>query len=159
MSPCPKCGKEVFEEAVFCPYCGTPIKRALARRSVYPSVGGVLEIIAISICLFVGIWDMVALWVVGFSIEARNALGFMSVSSFAGFGLGLIGAVFTLSRQYFRTSILGAIAVVTSGLINILVFSTMWKSEYYSGLIFGMPIILLAILSLTFTAISKKEFT
>ena len=33
---CPECGKEISDEAIFCPYCGYPVKKKVTQEVVEP---------------------------------------------------------------------------------------------------------------------------
>lgn len=156
---CPKCGSEVFQEAVFCPYCGALIKGVPLRRLVFPTVAGVLEIIAVVFSLQIGLDGIVASqYAVQYSPAQEFALGLLAVFGLAGFALGLTSAVFTLMREHFGIAIGGMLLVIFSGSFYIFASSTIPGWGLDNGVIVGAPIILLALLSLTFTAISKEEF-
>jgi len=154
---CPKCGKEVPDDASYCAYCGTQIKTAIGRKTGFPIAGGILSIIASCVCIFVGILGILT------SIEpyypySRFGMLFMGIFALIGFAFGLTGGILTLRRKNFSLAIIGISLVLVSGFITILASITE-PYGYLGAVIFGVPIILLSILSLIFTAISKQEFT
>jgi hypothetical protein len=154
---CPKCGKEVPDDASYCAYCGTQIKTVIGRKTGFPIAGGILGIIASCVCIFVGILGILT------SIQPdypypRLGILFMGIFTLIGFAFGLTGGILTLKRKNFSLAIIGISLILVSGFIIILVSMTVPYGSW-GAVIYGVPIILLSILSLIFTAISKQEFT
>jgi len=142
---CPKCGKEVSDDVFYCPYCGTQIKVTIKKTTGYPIAGGILGIIASCLCIFVGF----------ISLISPHGWGMFLAGLFnlIGFAFGLTGGILTLRRKTFPLAIIGISLILTASVI------TMSASLIEPFLIvFGLPISILSILSLIFTAISKNEF-
>jgi hypothetical protein len=155
---CLKCGNEAFQEAVLCPYCGARIKGGPLRRPVFPTVAGVLEIIAATFSLLIGLDGIVASqYIAQYSPAEEFALRLLGVFGITGFALGLTSAVFTLMRKHFGTAIGGMLLTILSGSFCIFAFSIIPGFGLGNGVIAGAPTILLALLSLTFTATSEEE--
>ncbi len=154
---CPNCGKEIREEdALFCPYCALPLK-LMKKRSGFPTAAGVLAILSASFCM---VWAIPAL------INAINYFGsrwysssysiFMLISglfSIVAFALGLAAGIATLKRQRFPLAVAGQSVVLASSIV------IGFFMPYGFGWILGVPLLVLSIISVVFTAISKKEFT
>ena len=152
---CPKCGKKLPDEAVYCLFCGTSIKKE-KKRTGFPIAAGVLTIIASCICILVGI-----LFIAAFAVETYGyyEVGYLVPGIFAliGFAFGLTAGILTLKRRTFPLAVIGIIFIMISAFLTFIPFS-----EYYpwtSGLLFGLPTLVLSILALIFTAISREEFT
>lgn len=145
---CPKCGKEVSEEANFCPNCGSQIKIVLAKKSSFPIAAGILEIIAACVCMLIGILGILVPLVVMLTL---------GIFGFVGFAFGLTGGILKIKRKSFALAIIGSCMVQLSGFI-MLITTALSCDIFIVGLVYGMPIIILSNLSLIFTAISKQEF-
>ncbi|MEM3578476.1 MAG: zinc-ribbon domain-containing protein [Candidatus Bathyarchaeia archaeon] len=154
---CPKCGKEVSNEAFYCPFCGTQIKTAISKKTGFPIAGGILGIIASCICIFVGILGILTS-AQPYYPYSRFGMLLMGIFGLIGFAFGLTGGILTLRRKSFQLAIIGISLILVSGFITILA-STTEPYGYIGGVIFGIPVIILSILSLIFTSISKSEFT
>ena len=168
---CPKCGRNVRDEAaVFCPYCGmemTTISIPTASRqgTGFPIAAGILTIIAACASAVAGIIGMTAfegsIVTVSFvspSFSANYPLLYVGMFGILGFSFGLTGGIFSLKREYFAFSIIGMYVIFVSGVATIIAFALAEYSSWVSGLPFGLPIVILSILSVIFTTISKREF-
>jgi hypothetical protein len=154
---CPRCGKEIREEdALFCPYCVHPLK-VFQRRSGFPVAAGVLAIIASCLCL---VWGVPA--TISASVSVGNhylgypyylALLGSGMLGIAAFALGLTASIVTLKRQHFGIAITGQSIVIASSIV------VGFAVSYGFGWIFEIPVLVLSIISVVFTAISKSEFT
>lgn len=152
---CLYCGREFKEEdAAYCPYCGVDLK-AIKRRTGFPIAAGVLTIIASCICLIVTVPSLVGAAVYGwrfFSSFYAILLLVIGVLGVLAFALGLASGIFSFKRMRFGLTIAGESIVLASGVAGAFVGLS------FSGIIFGLPVIILAILGIVFTAISKGEF-
>lgn len=167
---CLKCGKEIQDEtAAYCPHCASPVKPQLSKISGFPIAGGVLLIIAASICLIVGIFAIGVFvstyqyayyygWGSSYYYRPRYEDLLVGIFGTLAFALGLTAGITSLKRNAFAVSILGACFAVSQGFATVLAFVTQWPNSWIVGIIFGMPILVLATLGLIFTAISKAEF-
>jgi membrane protein implicated in regulation of membrane protease activity len=70
----------------------------------------------------------------------------------------LTGGIFSLKRKYFALSIIGMYLVFVSGVATMIAFALAEYSSWVTGLPFGLPVVILSILSVVFTSISKGEF-
>lgn len=84
-------------------------------------------------------------------------IGFLLMGIFGifGFAFGLTAGIFTLKRIHFGVAIVGACFPLVSGAVNIVPIG--YRSTY-AGLLFGLPILILSLLGLIFTTLSKREF-
>jgi hypothetical protein len=148
---CPNCSKESpLQAAIFCPYCSKPLN-VTKKRSGFLTSAGIFTIIAAPISLLIGIlgYASAAIYSPYESYLVVNVLmGFFGILAFA---LGLIGGILTLKRKHFALSITGISLVLVSGIIVSVVIP-------YGCLVFGIPVMILSILGVTFTSISNKEF-
>jgi len=68
-----------------------------------------------------------------------------------GFGLGLTGGILTLKRRMFGLAILGTVFIMVGGIFSF--------ADILTGIVLGIPALVLAIISLVFTGVSHREFT
>ncbi|MEM3623077.1 MAG: hypothetical protein QXR76_04840 [Candidatus Bathyarchaeia archaeon] len=116
-----------------------------------------MGIIASCICIFVGILGILTS-AQPYYPYSRFGMLLMGIFGLIGFAFGLTGGILTLRRKSFQLAIIGISLILVSGFITILA-STTEPYGYIGGVIFGIPVIILSILSLIFTSISKSEFT
>jgi hypothetical protein len=154
---CPKCGDTVPEESKFCPHCGAPIGATPAitvRSSHLPLAGGILAIIDACICAVVGILAMLRYtW----SFYDYSWLFLLGLIAFVGFTFGLIGGITALKRIYYEVALLGTSLIMLSGFVGIIALATARHRIFLEGVL-GIPVLVLAIISLIFIAISRTEF-
>jgi hypothetical protein len=168
---CPKCERNVRDSAaLFCPYCGTelaptsvptPSKKELG----FPIAVGILTIIAACISAITGIIGMIAfegsIVTVGFSnsnFSANYPLFYVGMFGILGFSFGMTAGVFSLKRKYFDFSMIGMYLVFVSGVATMIAFALAENNSWVPGLPFGLPVVILSILSVILTTISKGEF-
>lgn len=159
---CPYCGNEIRDEkAVYCPYCSKPVRDISRKKTGFPITAGILTILAACICSFVGVlfmgayvWYSVQVFHEGLEVFITGFFGIL------GFAFGLASGILSLRRKHFALSIAGLSLLILSGFVIIFGFAMRgYRTALSDGLIFGVPIIALAILSLIFVAISKQEFS
>ena len=170
MLTCPKCGRKIVdEEAVYCPYCSRPLKTEVTKRTDFPTAGGVLLIIATTICVIAGIMAL-AVFLVTYQYTYYNGLaGYYSympryVDLFAGFfGIlaliyGLAAGILSLKRKKFLHCLIGGLLTVGEGFLIVIAFAQQWPSSWIIGMVFGAPMIILSVAGLLFVSIAKEEF-
>lgn len=89
--------------------------------------------------------------------EYNYSFLFMGVFGILAFILGLIGGIMALRKQNFALSIIGMCFLVIQSFVTIGAFFSP-NGDWTSGVIFGIPLLVLSISSLSFLAISQKEF-
>jgi UDP-N-acetylmuramyl pentapeptide phosphotransferase/UDP-N-acetylglucosamine-1-phosphate transferase len=154
---CPKCGDNVPEESSFCPHCGAPIETAPAirlRSSNLPLAGGILAIIDACICAFVGILGVLTY---ASSIYRHDWLLLLGLIAFVGFAFGLIGGITALKKKYYEIALLGTSLIMLSGFVDVIAFAAARHRAFLEAAL-GIPVLILAILSMIFIAISRTEF-
>jgi hypothetical protein len=152
---------------LFCPYCGIGLAVASApppptKRTGFPIAGGILTIVGSCIAAFIGILMLIA------SAFQSNAYYyyynpypyylFIGIFGILGFAFGLTAGIFSLKRRHFAFSIIGISLLLLSGFVTMVLFALMPFGSVWGGLLFGLPAMLLSLLGLIFTAISKSEF-
>jgi len=164
---CPRCGKEVQDpDPIYCPYCRTPLKSIRSRKTGLPTAGGILTIIAACLCIVWGIMGMAMFLAnINYSYYYYGSVpvglfladGILGLLGFAG---GLAGGILSLKRRNLGLSLLGACLTMLSGLVVTLTFGSMGYgfNGWAVGLMFGIPTIVLSMLSLIFIGISGAEF-
>jgi hypothetical protein len=147
MENCPKCGKKVPMGASFCPNCGASLM-VKKGRSGFLTAAGVLTIIAACVCLLVGIAG-IATYDSG---ESYPEYLFTGIIGLAGFAFGLTAGILALMRRALPLVIIGMSLIMFVGLLT-----AVWGLEGF--ILAGVPSLILGILSVVFTGVSRKEFT
>ena len=156
--------------ALFCPYCGmelalTSTPRPSRQETGFPAAAGILTIVAACASAVTGIIGMIAfegsivtVSFVSSSFSANYLLFYVGIFGVLGFSFGLTGGIFSLKRKYFALSIIGMYIVFVSGIATMIAFALAENSSWASGLQFGLPVVILSIVGVIFTTISKDEF-
>ena len=153
---CPKCGDNVLEESSFCPHCGAPIEITpivKIKSSNLPLAGGILTIIDACLCLFIGIVGVLRY---AWSFYNYPWLLFLGLTAFLGFAFGLVGGIAALKRKLYEIALLGVSVIMLSGFVDVVALAA--RHRILLEALLGMPVLILAILSLVFIAISRTEF-
>jgi hypothetical protein len=140
----------------------TNVQPLATRKSGFPIAAGILALVASGIIVLVSIVALVAaVQLFGYVyLGASNAAGLLGVSvwNMLSFSFGLTSGVFVLKRQQFGLSVFGISLLLTGGCVTVLGFGWIAGNSWVTGLPFGVPVIVLAILGLVFVSISKREF-
>jgi hypothetical protein len=145
-----------------------PIERNRnVHKTSFPVAGGILTIIAAGIIIFYAIYytsSIAAIVINSNSYYYQEDLTYLvfvilaGVWSFLAFGLGLAAGILSLKRKHFALSSVGISSLLVGGLFSILGIGLSGRGWSF-GVIVGLPIIILAILSMIFVGVSKNEFT
>jgi hypothetical protein len=73
------------------------------------------------------------------------------IFGFLGFAFGLTAGILALKRRVFSLAIIGMALMIAGGILSF--------ADFFVGIIFGIPTLVLAILSVIFIGISHREFT
>jgi hypothetical protein len=164
MAPvCPKCGKAVSEDAVYCPYCGYGLKPS--AKTVQVSLGASLIIVATatSLILFMlSIKALMQIYVWYPPVVTQNWIIYDQMFSFfslASFLLGLSSSTLLLLRRNFRWSLtlasLLTVSCVAAWTISILEpFTNLGSSFFY----FFLPLVLPALIGTLLVYPRRAEF-
>jgi hypothetical protein len=120
----------------------------MRKRSAFPTAGGILAIIGSCIAIITGIAGLASATGYYNDFGAYMIMGIFGILAFA---FGLTAGILTLKRRVFALAIIGISLLLVSGVITSIAIP-------YAGWIFGLPIAILSILAIIFTAISKREF-
>jgi hypothetical protein len=166
---CPKCGREVHDEdAVYCPFCSNKLKIEVSKRTDFLTAGGVLLILAASICIIGG---MAVLVIFVQSYQNPYYYGyrgstytppyeylFAAVVGFLSFVYGLTAGILTLNRRNLDHCLTGGSFTVFEGFLIVFAFAHQYLSSWIIGALFGVPIMIISGIALLFVSISKEEF-
>ena len=164
MAPaCPKCGKAVTEDAVYCPYCGYGLKPS--AETVQVSLGASLIIVATAASLILFILSIKALMQIYIwypPVVTQNWIFYDQMFVFftlVSFFLGLSTSTLLLLRRNFRWSItlasLLTVSCVAAWTISIVEpFSNLGSSFFY----FFLPLVLPALIGTLLVYPRKAEF-
>jgi hypothetical protein len=157
---CPYCGKEVpNEDTIFCPYCSKPLK-LIKKHSGFPTVAGILTIIAACIVIIFGTLEYSAIandYTIYMhyhtSYDAYDVYGALITGIWCTicFGLGLAAGVLSIKRRRFVLSIIGTSLLLVTALFML--------TESIGLAVLAIPVLILSVLSVVFVGISKGEFT
>lgn len=112
---------------------------------------GVLTIIAAGVCAFLGISFTIGVVRVSPHLMSPYSTE-VGLFGLLGFASGLAGGILTLKRRMFYPAMIGMALLIPEGVV-LHIFGTA------AGWGFGTPIILLAVISMILTAMSKNEFS
>lgn len=148
---CPKCGKKVPDDSVYCPYCAHGLKPSAATQQV--SVAGVLMGVTATGSLILMILSINALtqiynWVPRLVAQKWFIFGQLLTSiSLVAFVSAAAAAVLTLERKNYRMTMVSALVCTFSGLATYVVsviipdFNPLNSFVYYFLPLFVTPLI------------------
>jgi hypothetical protein len=148
---CPKCGRKVPDDSVYCPYCAHGLKPSAATPQV--SAGGILMIVTAIGSLTLLILSINALvqiygWFPRLVAQKWFIFGqLLAVISFVAFVSAASTAALTLGRKNYRLTIISAFVCTFSGLatyaISVIIpdFNSMNSFIYYFLPLFVTPLI------------------
>jgi len=166
MKYCQECGSKIKETSKNHEenkiIVGNEIKRKLLTAA------GILAIVATSLCFIVAIFGLAAYTSEGYNpgmydyystypqyqytyLEHSTHYGLTTAFGFFAFALGIISSISILLKQLFSLVTVGLVGLM--GVALLLVVFELWFF-----VLLGIPILVLTILSMVFTAVSKSEF-
>jgi hypothetical protein len=157
MKYCPECGKELKSKNE-----ASEIKKS-KKKNPYLMAAGIMVLIAASMCIFVAIfgaiefsegeyrhyptcWDDCSERIF---LPQHLLTSMFGVSAFI---FGMISGISVLSKKLFSLSIVGNMLIMTAA-ISLILLSTVHL------ILLGLPILVLAIISLSFTCFKRKDFS
>ena len=168
---CPKCGRQIRDEdAVYCPFCSSVLKAGAVRHTDFPIAGGVLLILAASMCLLAG---MVAMASFISSVQSGYYYDypgqwryyaprywdlFAATFGLVAFVYGLAGGILSVKRRKFAHCVAGGLLTILEGFAVVFAFAQPNPTVWIIGVLFGAPVIILSTPALLFVSISKEEF-
>ena len=167
MLACPKCSRQIVEEdAVYCPYCSSQIKDRFLTVRDFPIVGGVLLIIAASVCMIIAVgtfglfftsYSYLYFGIGGGYYLTRYEDLFIGLFGIIAFVYGFGGGILSLEGRRLRHGVRSAVLVTVEGFLIVLAFGQQWPNSWLVGVALGVPIIILAGTALLFIAISRPR--
>lgn len=131
------------------------------KKTRLPIAAGILTIVAACACIITGVIGLIFSAVSG--IAQFLIQGVIAVLAFA---FGLTSGIMSLKRSYFVITIIGICIITVAGLVNVVMFGVPIGFNYgiavasiLMGLLFGLPVVILSILSIIFVTLSKREFS
>ena len=165
---CPRCGRSILEDdAYFCPYCTmslTPVSAPPVRvkRLSFPVAAGVLTIIGACVAAVSGIVGLIGFYsTISYPYYYYyHQYEWLTMGAFGilGCALGLTGGIFTLMRRRFALCVTGMILIMISGFVAVGAFVLILWNGWGMGLLFGLPCIILSVLSIIFASVSRGDF-
>lgn len=139
----------------------TTLSPRMTHTTGFLIAGGILTIIAASIIILIAFLTVSQIVTYANSYHYQQNLTSLVYALFAGiwnliaFGLGLTAGLFSLRRKQFMLTIVGMSLLLVGGCVAV---SGTGIVSGGSWMLLGVPVIILAILSIIFVALSKKEF-
>lgn len=163
VSTCPKCGGNVPDDAVYCPYCGHGLKPS--ARTTQVSAGGTLTIVAAVAHLIIFVQSVKALAeIYGWypPIVAQGWIVYdqmLTVFALMGFLSGLLAGVLSLGRIGYVWTMVSAIVCTFSG-VGVWVISMIipFANVQYSLLYYFLPMVVPALIALVIIYPRRAEF-
>lgn len=116
---CPKCGKSLPDDVVYCSYCGRGIKQSARTSQV--SAGGILLIVAAaaSVVIFAQSVRALAMMYNWYPPDVAEAWApydqLVAVLTFVGLVFGFLAGALSLTRRSFRWTVVCAVLCTLSG--------------------------------------------
>ncbi|MDH5634848.1 MAG: zinc ribbon domain-containing protein [Candidatus Bathyarchaeota archaeon] len=163
VAECPKCGKAISDDSVYCPYCGHGIQPS--ARSVQVSVAGalmvaftvaslVLFVLSFRALLNIHSWYPASVAQVWFVYDQM-----LTAISFAGLVFGLSAAILILTRRSFSwamvSSMLGTLTGGGSWIISMVIPHS---NIAYSILYYFLPLFATSLIGTLLIFSKKAEF-
>ena len=158
---CPHCSKEIQNKAaIFCPYCAKSLNYT-SKSTGYRIPAVIFTILASLITISVG--SLMFLGLINSNNYAYYDSWFQTAFLLGGiniicFVLGITGTILLIQRKNFKFSVLGISSLIIAGMATFFGIMITSDGRIHSAILFGVPIIVLSILGIIFTLISKKEF-
>ena len=161
---CPRCGRGVPSDSMYCPYCGHGIKPSAKTTQV--SASGTLLLIAGIASLILFVQSLRALAQI-YSWYPRSVADIwliydqtLTIFSLTGLLSGFPAGLLSLSRRSYRWTIVSAVLCTLSG-AGAWILSMMIPYLYiwYSFLFYFLPVLLPALIGTLFIFPRKAEFT
>jgi hypothetical protein len=138
-----------------------------AKKSGLLTVGGILAIAGAGLSVFRGAFGLLSL--IGAIKAIQGGVGFIrrpyedallvaGLFGLIGFVFGLAGGIKALRRKQFAFSMVGISLLLLAGYLNFLAIIIPYRGMFWI-LMFGLPIVHLALPSLVFIALNRAEFT
>lgn len=157
-------------ESNFCPKCGAVLRKLVettAKKSKLVTAGGILAIAGAGFSVFRGAFGLLSL--IGVIRAIQSGYGYIRIPyedavvvaglfSLIGFVFGLAGGIKALRRKRFAFSMVGISILLLAGYLNFLAIIIPYRGWFWI-LLFGLPIVHLALPSLLFIALNRAEFT
>lgn len=160
---CPKCGRKIPDDSIYCPYCGQGIKPS--ARSTQVSVAGAFMIVAATGSLIFLILSLQALlniysWYPPLVAQSWFIYDQMlTISTFTELLFGLIAAVFSLSRKSYRWTMISSILCTLSGCVSWTISTIIPHSNVVqSFLYYFMPLLMPPLVATILIFLRKPEF-
>jgi hypothetical protein len=145
------------------------LKSGVSGRTDFPVAGGVLLILAASICVVAGMVALVIFvstyqstyyydWGARSYYMPRYGDLFAATFGIVAFVYGLAAGILALKRKKFAHCVTGGLLTVFEGFAVVFAFAQQMPNSWILGALFGAPIIILSAPALLFISTSKEEF-
>jgi hypothetical protein len=163
VSECPRCGKAVADDLVYCPYCGRGLK-PWAKSFQVSFAGALLIVVTVAslIFLIVSIQALSGIYSWYPPLVAQSWFLYdeaLTVLVFAGFLFGLLAAGFSLARKsYLRSIIFSALCACSACGAWVISLIIPHSSFEQSFLYYFMPLLLPSVVATVLIFPKRAEF-
>lgn len=169
---CPQCWRTMPPDLTYCPFCRVRLEIEPFRRPRLLTIAGLAATAAALISVLGGFMSLLEAHLVSLSIiwphrtepylRMLYMFAIIGLFDFIGCFLGLMAGTYSWKKRRIRLTIVAITSLSFIGLLNLVALNAPYGGAYgFSSFLawwFGVPIIILSLLSLIFIVAKQQEF-